>query len=315
MFSIDRGRTFSELDANPVVKHNGRDPRLLWHEPTKRWIMAVFDESNGVRGIAFYSSPDLKTWTYESRIDDFYECPDLYALPVDGNASQTRWVISAADGKYRLGQFDGHRFTPTTDKQQVWYGNFYAAQTFSNAPEGRRIQIGWGNGVTFPGMPFNQQMCVPVDLTLRTTTDGPRLFAEPVRELESLRSKAHAWHDLALKPGGENPLAGLSGELFDIALEFEPGQAEALRLTVRGVPIVYDAKARQLSCGKLEAPLASLDGRIRLRVLVDRGSIEVFGNDGRVAISLGVIPPDEERSLEIAAQGRPFASTRSRYSR
>ena len=54
----------------------------------------------------------------------------------------------------------------------VWHGNFYAAQTFSNTPDLRRIQIGWGQGITFPGMPFNQQMALPVTLTLRRTAKG-----------------------------------------------------------------------------------------------------------------------------------------------
>src|SRR5437588_541892 len=76
---------------------------------------------------------------------------------------------------------------------QLWHGNYYAAQTFSNAPGGRRIQIGWGQGITFPGMPFNQQMAFPCELMLRTTPDGVYLFAEPVQEIEKLHGKRRAW--------------------------------------------------------------------------------------------------------------------------
>ncbi len=151
--------------------------------------MAVYEETDGKQAIVFHSSPDLKAWTEESRIDGFYECPDLFELPVAGsNPPRSLWVLSAADGQYRLGQFDGHRFTPETDKLTLWHGDFYAAQTFSNTPDGRRIQIGWGRDITFPGMPFNQQMTIPCELTLRTTPDGPRLFAEPVAEVAKLRS-------------------------------------------------------------------------------------------------------------------------------
>jgi len=73
-----------------------------------------------------------------------------------------------------LGNFDGRAFHITSgkDKRQLWFGNFYAAQSFSNTPDHRRIQIGWANGITFPGMPFNQQMTLPVELTLRTAEDG-----------------------------------------------------------------------------------------------------------------------------------------------
>ena len=169
-YSNDRGRTWTEYAGNPVVRHAGRDPRLLWHEPTKRWVMAVYDETGGARSIAFHSSPDLKTWRFESRIDGFFECPELFELPVDGDCPARRlWVLYAADGEYRLGQFDGQRFAPETGKLRVWYGNFYASQTFSDAPDGRRIQIGWANGIAFPGEPFNQQMTVPCELTLRPT--------------------------------------------------------------------------------------------------------------------------------------------------
>ena len=136
-----------------MVKHAGRDPKLVWYEPTQHWVMAVYDETAGKQGIAFHTSPDLKNWTLQSKIDGFFECPDLFELPVDGDAGRSRWVLYAADGKYVLGDFDGQAFHPTSgkDKLQVWYGNFYAAQSFSNTPDGRRIQIGWANGVTFPG--------------------------------------------------------------------------------------------------------------------------------------------------------------------
>ena len=84
-YSSDRGRTWTEYSGNPVIKHSGRDPRVLWHEPTKRWVMAVYDETGGARAIALYSSPDLKKWTSESRIDGFFECPELFELPVAGS--------------------------------------------------------------------------------------------------------------------------------------------------------------------------------------------------------------------------------------
>ena len=82
---------------------------------------------------------------------------------------------------------------PETGKIRLWHGNFYASQTFSDTPDGRRILIGWGNGITFPGEPFNQQMTLPCELTLRPTTEGVRLFARPVAELASLRGKEHSF--------------------------------------------------------------------------------------------------------------------------
>ncbi len=173
-FSTDRGRTFREPAWNPVVKHPhvGRDPKVFWHEPSRRWVMAVYDEpEQGRRVIAFHTSVDLKTWTPQGRVDNFYECPDLFELPIDDNPAQRLWVLYAADGQYLIGNFDGRRFTvlpgASARKHRLWHGNFYAAQSYSNAPDGRRIQVGWGQGIEFPGMPFNQQMTVPCRLTLR----------------------------------------------------------------------------------------------------------------------------------------------------
>jgi fructan beta-fructosidase len=202
-----------------------------------------------------------------------------------------------------LGEFDGHRFQPETPKHRLWYGNFYAAQTFTNEPKGRVVQVGWGQGIAFPGMPFNQQMCVPCELTLRETPQGLRMFARPVAELSKLRTNSRSWSDLALKPG-ETPLGDLKIDLAEIRCEAAIDPSGSLTLSVRGVPIVYDAAMHTLSCGKVSAPLDPIDGLVRIQALVDRGSIEVFGNDGRVAISLGVVPAVDDRSLEIKGIGK-----------
>jgi len=302
-FSNDRGRTWTEYEGNPVVRHRGRDPKLFWHAPTRKWVMAVYDEGDGkARDVAFYTSADLKKWHYESRVAGFYECPDLFPLAVDGDPKNVRWVLSAADGQYLLGRFDGRTFTGEPGKQRVWYGNFYAAQTFDSVPGGRRVQIGWGNGIAFPGMPFNQQMTVPCELTLRKTEEGVRLFAVPVKEVEALRGKTHTWKDLTLKPG-DNPLAGVRGELLDVEVALRLEKATRVTLSMRGVPVVYDMKKGEVSCRGKVAPLKPRDGEVRLRILADRGSLEVFGNGGRVALSVGVLLSPNNQTLALTAEG------------
>jgi fructan beta-fructosidase len=302
-YSNDLGRSWTEYDGNPVVKHNGRDPKLIWHAPSKRWVMAVYDEGDKARDVVFYSSPDLKKWDFRSRVEGFFECPDLYPLPVDGDAKNVKWLLSAADGKYLVGQFDGTKFVKEPGKHQVWYGNFYAAQTYDNAPDGRRIQVGWGNGIAFPGMPFSQQMTVPVELTLRTTDDGVRLFAAPVKEIALLREGRAAPKDLTLKPG-EDSGTEVKGELLDIGAEVRPAGAEQVTFTVRGVPVVYDVKKGEVSCRGQAAPVKpQKGGTVRLRIVVDRGSVEVFANDGQVALSAGVLVPVENRSLRLSVRG------------
>jgi sucrose-6-phosphate hydrolase SacC (GH32 family) len=150
-------------------------------------------------------------------------------------------------------------------------------------------------------MPFNQQMTIPVELSLRTAEGGVKMFAEPVRELKSRRQTEHAWKQLAVE-SGEKALEGVTGDLFDITADIEPATAKRVGLIVRGVPVIYDATKQELTCRDITAPLALAGGGIRLRILVDRGSLEVFGNDGCVALSVGVIPPEENRSIRLTAE-------------
>jgi fructan beta-fructosidase len=307
VFSNDRGRTWTEYAGNPVVKHEGRDPRLLWHAPTRRWVMAVYDEAGGKQSIAFYTSPDLKAWEFASKIGGFFECPDLFDLPVEGHPDRTYWVLYGADGQYMLGRFDGKQFhTDSPAKHRLWYGSFYAAQTYSDAPNGRRIQVGWAQGITFPGMPFNQQMTVPCELTLRDTKDGPRMFARPVEELTRLRSNAQEWRVLGdgVDPfGAIHGTQGLGAKSWDVLAEVEPGPDKTFRMDVRDVAIAYDAAKKVLSVGKVAAPLEAADGVISLRVLIDRGSVEVFAGDGRVAVSHALHQGPDLRGVSLRGTG------------
>lgn len=280
-YSNDRGRTFTEYEGNPVIKHDGRDPKVFWYAPGKHWVMAVYNKSKEHgNAIAFYTSKDLKDWKFRSRLQGYFECPELFELPVDGDDRNKRWVVFGADARYAIGRFDGKTFTPEhKDKHRVHYGAYYASQVFNNPPDGRRIQIGWAK-IAMPGMPFNQTFSFPHRLTLRKTTDGTRLFAEPVREIEKLRKKSHTAEGQELNP--EKPAAvRVSGQLFDIRAKFQIGSAKSVGLDIGGNRVTYDVKAQNLDGAKLKP----VDGKVTIRVLVDRPMLEVCGNDGRVVIT------------------------------
>lgn len=305
-YSNDRGRTFTKYDKNPVVKHiaaENRDPKVIWHPPTKQWIMALY--LNG-EDFAIFASPDLKSWTrlQDLKLPGCGECPDFFPMPVEGDAGTARWVFTAANGRYLVGGFDGRTYKPEGGVQRVDYGkNYYAVQTYSDIPEsdGRRIQIAWMNGGQYPEMPFNQQMSIPCAMTLVRTPEGPRVFRMPVKEIEVLRVKEHKWADQALKPG-ENPLAGVKSDLLDIIAEFEPGDAREFGLRFRGEAIAYAVADKRISALTCAAPLEPEKGRVRLRVLIDRTSIEVFGNDGRVSLTSCFLPRGKA-PLEAYADG------------
>ncbi|MDY3552272.1 GH32 C-terminal domain-containing protein [Gemmata sp. JC717] len=305
-FSTDGGRTWTEYDKNPVVKHAGRDPKLIWHEPTKNWVMAVYDEAEKKQWIAFYTSPDLKAWTFASRIEGFFECPDLFQQVVSGKGPsdpRSRWVLYGADGKYLLGDFDGKQFKPDfKEKKQLWYGRFYAAQTFDSAPAGkgslpRRVQIGWAQGVSFPGTPFNQQMTVPVELRLLTTPGGPRLTARPVDELRSLRETAEPVARFKDTDAKEPTVLAENLDAFEVICTASAGNPFVLDL--RGTKLRYDPDKKSLTCNGVTAPVDAPAGNFLIHVLVDRGSVEVFADNGRVAMSVAAIPDEKNRTVGL----------------
>ena len=305
-YSNDRGRSWTKYEGNPVIGHivgSNRDPKVIWHEPTQKWVMALYLDKNDY---ALFGSTNLKEWT---RLSDLQipdtECPDIFELPVDGDAENTRWVFWGAAGKYYVGDFDGTTFTPEGDAHRADYGaNFYAAQTWSDVPasDGRRIQIAWMSGSKPPEMPFNQQMSFPCELTLRTTSEGIRLHREPVAEIETLHAYTHAWSNIALKPG-EDLLAGLTGELFDIRAEVALNGASAVGFKIRGEDVRYDVAEKQLTFLERSGPLVPQDGKIRLHILVDRISIEAFGNNGELSMTSYFLPELDNADIGIYAEG------------
>lgn len=306
VYSNDGGRTWTEYEGNPVVKHVGRDPRLLYHAPSKQWVMALYNEHDGKRWITFHTSPDLKSWTFGSRIEGFYECPDLIELPLDGEKGQTRWVLYGADAQYVVGSFDGKTFTPEgghATKHRLWHGNFYAAQTYSNAPDGRCIQVGWANGIGFPGMPFNQQMTVPVDLTLRSTKHGPRLFAAPVKELESLQTGGKTIEKLDIEPGKPERFETASTEIRVKCRGVTLASPGELLLTVGGEKVTVRKGEGKLQVRDVVVDLPKSAEKVDLDILLDRRSIEVFVNGGEIAISRERETLPTARTVEIMTTG------------
>lgn len=311
-FSNDRGRTWTKHENNPVLNHiaaENRDPKVVWFAPQKKWVMALYlDKSD----YALFSSPDLKNW---KKLSDVHlpgdsECPDFFEIPVDGDKKNTRWVFYGASGVYLVGKFDGTHFTPEAEPQRLQHGNaWYASQTYSDISksDGRRILIPWarmtaGDVPYHQGMPFNQMMGLPVELRLITTEHGLRLISSPVAEMRSLRSKAKSIKSRVLK-AGENPLADFEAELFEIKTEISIGSAKEIAFNLRGVPITYDVSSQELSCRGLKAKLEPANGKISLRLFVDRTSVDIFGGGGRLYMPIGMALAPENRTLSITAKG------------
>jgi fructan beta-fructosidase len=277
-YSNDRGKSWKYYEGNPVIVHRGRDPKLMWYEPGQHWVIAVYNEDPEIgRNIAIHTSTNLKEWQLQSKIPGYFECAEIFELPVDGDAAKTKWVIFAADAQYALGHFDGKRFTPEHEgKHRVHWGAYYASQCFSNPPDGRVVQIGWAR-IDTPDMPFNQSFTVPTNLTLHTTEDGIRMFATPIEELEQLRKpNPKTVVNAELTTEAPAVMLDVADQLFDILVTLKQGTAAKAVLRFGENVATYDFNTQKLD----EMPLKLKDGKVTFRVLVDRPMYELIGGGG-----------------------------------
>jgi sucrose-6-phosphate hydrolase SacC (GH32 family) len=307
-WSTDRGRSWTKYEDNPVVPFlvgTNRDPKVLWHEPSSRWVMALYLD----RGkFVLMGSEDLRNWEKLSDVDfpDGYECPEFFALPVDGDAGNVRWVFWEGGGRHRIGRFDGGRFTPESGVlPSEWGANSYAGQTYNDDPQGRRVLITWmrarnGHNRIYRGMPFNQQMSFPRELSLRTTPAGIRLFQWPVKEIEKLYGKEVSGANLS-PADADARLAGLGGELLDLSLDIAAGGTGAVTVDIRGTPVVWSPAKGTLSCMGKEVMLQGSPRSLDLRLLVDRTSIEIFALGGRYVMSFCFQPLEGGRTVALSA--------------
>ncbi len=268
-----------------------------------------------------------------------WECPDLFELPIEGEPGKTRWVLEAdmgngaiaggSGGEYFTGEFDGRRFVAdSTTSQWVDFGrDFYAPVSWSDIPasDGRRIWIGWMNNwetCLNPTYPWRSAMSIPRELKLRRIDGKLRLCQQPVRELQQLRDKMVEVKDRKLT--SESMSIDFQGQQFEIVLEIQPESATEFGIRVlkgneeqtvvgystkSGSMYVDRTKSGNVSfhpafAGKHAGPLEpNAQGNIRLQILVDASSVEVFGNSGETVITDLVFPDPSSNGLELFSEG------------
>ena len=314
-YSTDAGDTLTKYEGNPVLQNvakENRDPKVAWFAPGGYWVMALYLDGNTY---ALYSSSDLKAWEHLHNIEmqGCSECPDFFEAPIEGDEGERRWVLTAANGKYLVGRFDGRLFVPeTVEPVQVDFGaNYYAVQTYSDIPDGpasrrdgRRIQIAWMAGGAYPGMGFNQQMSFPCEMKLMRTVAGLRLTRQPVAEITTLYSTTRAWGDLLLT----QPIVLSQHDLLDLTIECDVHPDAEVVLDIRGERLTFSAAQGALTCLGKTAPLAPVSGHVTLRVLVDRASIEVFGNGGLISMTSCFTPAPSASQTVLLGSGAKVTS-------
>jgi len=149
-------------------------------------------------------------------------------------------------------------------------------------------------------MPFNQAFSLPTRLTLNDTADGIRMFARPIKELEVLRQEPLTTDAKTVSP--EQPIRfETDGQLYDIVVDVEPGDAREVILRFGGNQVRYDVAGGKLD----EMPLKLDDGRLRFRVITDRPMYEVCGGEGAVYKTSGRKGAGEPiDAIELSVGGR-----------
>ncbi len=349
-WSWDRGRTWTRYAGNPVLDIGAtafRDPKVFWYAAGAHWVMSVALAEDHI--IRFYRSHDLITWTPLSDFtcpgsdeDGLWECPDLFELPVEEEPGRRRWVlVFSVDGKdthgwsgtlYVIGSFDGTRFTPDHPGRAPVRldegADCYAAVSFTDAPGGERVLVGWMNNWAYaghtPATDFRGAMTFPRSVSLSEVAGELRLVQRPVAIPDSRRDTSYAQRD-ALIPPGITPLpVDVGGEVLEIRLALEPASAHRAGLHVHvgageRTVVGYDATARSIYVDRTrsgdvgfaptfaamhEAPLEpGPDGRVGMTVIVDRSSVEVFGGSGEQVITDQVFPSDDSIGVALFAEG------------
>jgi len=338
-YSVDRGETWRPYDANPVLSAPAglvdfRDPKVFRH-PDGHWVMVLVGGDEAI----FHRSDDLLHWTECGRFGRGYgahggvwETPDLFELEVEG-AGESRWVLAVsvlgggpAGGtgtQYFLGDFDGATFTPHDAPETIrWVdhgADFYAPQSWSDVPDGRRIWLAWMSNWdyarTTPASTWRGAMTVPRELRLVRDGDELALVQSPVRELDERRRVVEEHTDLRLAAGEpwqvvEAPAA------YDLRLRSDParggrpvevevhsGAGEGTR--VRWAPGASLRVTRPVDAldgaGAVQEVALRADAVPDLRIVVDTCSVEVFADGGRVVLTDQVFPAPGVRGLSVRA--------------
>ncbi|XP_013388702.1 uncharacterized protein LOC106157566 [Lingula anatina] len=210
-YSLDGGITWTLYDKNPVLrtgKSHFRDPKVMWHKPSDRWLMVVA-QAMGQRAVQFYSSPDLKNWTYLSQkgpegliFNKEWETPNFVELKVQGE-NISKWVLPSMTGAYSrprrtvmywTGEFDGKKFTADQTKAKILdFGpDFTAIQTWTNYMDDRVLITGWmcvwESCRSHPTRPWQGAQSLTRVLSLEREKGELLLVQKPIKEVEKLRT-------------------------------------------------------------------------------------------------------------------------------
>jgi fructan beta-fructosidase len=337
--SRDNGRTWQKYPGNPLLPNPGlrdfRDPKVFWH--LDHWVMCLAAGQSilfyASKNLKHWKQTGSFGPEYCPRTA-VWETPDMFELPVAG-LSGTRWALTlgvSAGGpaggsasQYIIGHFDGCTFIPETPPHTpLWmdYGpDFYAPQSWNDEPDGRRILLGWMTNWRYaarvPSAGWRGSMSIPREIGLVNTSHGIRLTQTPIPTLDFLRQPIFHVENLLLTPG-HNPLQALRGDCLDLLLKVNlPAPVFGLRLRVGSdeqTVITCNPSAQTLAVDRTRsgavdfheafaavhiAPLPAAGDSLQIRILLDGGSLEIFTQQGQLALTETIFPCSTSLGLEI----------------
>ena len=283
-YSVDGFQTIENYSGNPIIPHiesENRDPNVIFCDELDCYIMALY-LNNDIYCI--FKSDDLAKWTVLQHLNlpGDNECPDIFPLTAsDGNR---KWVFCGAHGRYLVGSFENGLFHPEQEAISQYYGDSsYAAQTFSNLPDGRIVRISW-NQWGLPSYGFNGQMGIPTELLLDLFEDTYYLEAKPVKEIEALYKSSECYENIRTSQNTD-----FRAQLEDTPYLFKiSGLSHSCGITemqIFGRTIGFDLNKNEMTIGKNCAPISLTASKCEMTVIVDRCSIEIFADNGKICMT------------------------------
>jgi sucrose-6-phosphate hydrolase SacC (GH32 family) len=198
-----------------------------------------------------------------------------------------------------VGSFDGKVFTKEQESIHIDSGrDNYSTQLISDARDGRVVFMSWitrkFQSVGLDGMTSNAQFRVPWELSLYKNADGIyKMRCLPVEEIKRIRKNKKSWDNLSLKTNDTfDP--GIGTNELDIEVEIKPEANSSFSFELAGLSMKYSSVENELEAFGKKAKLAPVNGTLNFRILLDRTSVELFANEGKVVMS-GFHPSDLEK--------------------
>ena len=322
-----------------------RDPKVFWYAPGKHWVM-ILAVGQHMELYSSVNLKDWKKESEFGKMQGahggVWECPDLIELPVEGSRER-KWVLicninpggpfGGSAAQYFVGSFDGKTFvneSPVQTKWMDWGKDNYATVTWNNAPDGRCIALGWMSNWQYannvPTRQYRSANTIARDLTLYKAGGEFYLKSTPSREMKQARGEKVSVPSFKVTDSYkiESLLKDNNGA-YEIEMEIQVADASKISLNLQNekgeqVSMYYDLLRKQFvmdrsKSGKVDfsndfpavtaAPVHA-GKTLRLRLFVDRSSIEAFGEDGKFVMTNLVFPSSPYNQMSFGTEGSGY---------